>query len=204
MGSGNYQLKCIFLLFFLSLTSCEQYRTPLPNDPFYRKHSVKIKKLKETGNKYSQRSDYYQDSSSYQPAENENYDEYRARVMNTLIIQQHDQKALDKSIESKTKSLDFLEEQALGIQSQHIALRLRLARLTGQMNESSDEDMLFSRYTIMEGDTLQKLAYQTYGFYNGWLAIYRFNIDQLPYGPDRIRIGQEILIPRVKNIFMFR
>lgn len=51
-----------------------------------------------------------------------------------------------------------------------------------------------SKYTVLEGDTLQKIAKKIYGSSQEWVKIYNANKDTLK-GPDRIYPGQVINIP---------
>lgn len=51
-----------------------------------------------------------------------------------------------------------------------------------------------SQYTVLEGDTLQKIAKKIYGSSKDWVKIYNANRDTLK-GPDQIYPGQVIKIP---------
>ncbi|TBR09722.1 MAG: LysM peptidoglycan-binding domain-containing protein [Lysobacter sp.] len=50
------------------------------------------------------------------------------------------------------------------------------------------------RYTVKRGDTLSHIAKHFYGHSSRWKAIFDANRDQLK-DPDRIRPGQELVIP---------
>lgn len=49
-------------------------------------------------------------------------------------------------------------------------------------------------YTVVEGDSLSRIAKRCYGRASGWPAIYDANRDQLS-DPDRIYPGQVLKIP---------
>lgn len=52
-------------------------------------------------------------------------------------------------------------------------------------------------YIVKEGDTLQKISArpEIYGTHKQWVKIYKANKDRLK-APDRIKPGQELIIPR--------
>lgn len=54
------------------------------------------------------------------------------------------------------------------------------------------------KYTIMEGDTLQKVSQKFFGTTKKWYEIYKANQDTLK-GPDKIYPGQVINIPGVST-----
>lgn len=56
-------------------------------------------------------------------------------------------------------------------------------------------EQYFEDYTIQKGDTLQKISQQYFGTTRKWKAIFEANADKLK-GPDKIRPGQVIRIPR--------
>ncbi|MCH1430181.1 MAG: hypothetical protein L7U87_05395 [Chlamydiales bacterium] len=188
----------------LATCSCSSYKTPFPNDPLFTEQGPNRSKLASSSEQYNQRDNYFFDKTLYQPRENESYDSYRARLINTLTVQKHTKDTLEQSVYKKRESIAFLKKQLSQIRAQHVDLRIKLSMLKGEMNEDSGQDALFARYRLIKGDTLQKVAYQTYGVYNAWLGIYRFNSDRLTYGPDRIEEGTEILIPRARNLFFRR
>jgi nucleoid-associated protein YgaU len=49
-------------------------------------------------------------------------------------------------------------------------------------------------YTVKNGDTLSKIAKEFYGDANHYNKIFEANTDKLT-SPDKIRVGQELLIP---------
>lgn len=193
-----------FCLLSACLGSCSSYTTYIPNDPLFQQETLAQDSLISTTNSYTQRGDYFVDQTLYQPAPEEKYDDYRARIINTLLVQEHQVNSLKKSIRDKKESIAYLNKQLNNLRAQHVDLRLKLAKQKGEMGDSQEEDSLFAKHVIAKGDTLQKIAFQTYGLYNAWLGIYRFNTDQLTFGPDRLEAGTEILIPRAKNLFFRR
>ena len=53
----------------------------------------------------------------------------------------------------------------------------------------------FQKYTVQEGDTLQKVSQKFFGTTKKWYKIYKANQETLK-GPDRIYPGQVINIPK--------
>jgi len=49
-------------------------------------------------------------------------------------------------------------------------------------------------YIVQSGDTLSKIAKQYYGDSNRYMDIFNANTDKLS-SPDKIQIGQELVIP---------
>jgi hypothetical protein len=201
----TYLKKLLLSLSLLALSSsCSTYWTPFPNDPLFRESTRHEEKLSSSAEQYTQRDSYFLDKTLYQPRKEESYNHYRARLINTLTVQSHTKETLEQSIHRKRETIAFLNKQLNQIRAQHVDLRVKLSILKGEMDNGQDQDSLFARYNLVKGDTLQKVAYQTYGVYNAWLGIYRFNSDRLTYGPDRIEEGTEVLIPRARNLFFRR
>jgi len=150
--------------------------------------------LEEHGEHYQKRGSNFVDAGLFQPEPGETYQHYQFRVTNTILTQERDIKALMQAIEEKTKNLNHLEKQLSELQARHVDMRLALAALE-KKNRLQNDMTLFSRYIVKEGDTLQKIAHQRYGTHTGWLNIYRFNYQSLPYGPNKIEKGQVLLIP---------
>ncbi len=50
-------------------------------------------------------------------------------------------------------------------------------------------------YTVKSGDTLSKIAKEFYGDAGQYMKIFKANGDQLS-DPDKIKVGQELVIPR--------
>lgn len=63
------------------------------------------------------------------------------------------------------------------------------------IHQEPQEDVVLVDYTILEGDTLQKISKKVYGTYKRWYDIYEINRDLLP-NPDRIKPGKIIRIPQ--------
>jgi len=55
-------------------------------------------------------------------------------------------------------------------------------------------------YTVQPGDNLSKIAKHFYGDANQYMKIYQANRDQLS-DPDKIRAGQELVIPESPGIW---
>jgi nucleoid-associated protein YgaU len=53
-------------------------------------------------------------------------------------------------------------------------------------------------YTVKSGDTLSKLSKQFYGDSNEYMRIFYANRDKL-HDPDRIQVGQQLIIPPDDN-----
>lgn len=62
---------------------------------------------------------------------------------------------------------------------------------TGRQPERGEE----RRYTVVEGDSLSKIAQREYGDAQDWRRIYDANRDQIN-DPDLIHPGQSLRIPR--------
>ncbi len=190
-----------YLVLTFLLSSCQEYRTPIINDPFYNDANAKRKVLEEGGEPYTQRNEKHIDKNKYSSHQEESYDEFTARLVNTLATQEYEKDQLINTIEQKASSCENLKKQVSNLQNKHIDLRLTLMRIQSDTSSanSGETETLFKRYIVKEGDTLQKIAYKTYNHYSGWLTIYRFNKKELKYGPNRIRPGQILLLPKIKE-----
>jgi LysM repeat protein len=62
------------------------------------------------------------------------------------------------------------------------------------------DEQAFKVYKVRKGDTLQKIARRELGSYAGWLTLYRFNLDRLPHGPNRIEVGQALIVPNRSTV----
>ncbi|MCS6771516.1 MAG: LysM peptidoglycan-binding domain-containing protein [Kiritimatiellae bacterium] len=51
-------------------------------------------------------------------------------------------------------------------------------------------------YTVQPGDTLSRIAAKVYGDSKKWQIIYEANRASLPGGPQSIKVGQTLIIPR--------
>ena len=56
----------------------------------------------------------------------------------------------------------------------------------------------FTTYTVVKGDTLQKISQKYFGTTRNWMKIYEANKGVLK-GPDKIRPGQVLNIPQLGN-----
>lgn len=215
-GVSLMRFRALLALSFLPfLTSCwtaNWNSTPCPtvgvkvSDPRieYTEHytgpvydyCMERKLLKSDGEPYQGRNSIFVDDSCFSPLPDESYSAYFARLMETLQIYYEDTENLTKAIESKIDSNDNLEQQLLGLKEVYRDL---MGAVTGAPRSQSVKvsgNPSFQRYIVKKGDTLQKIAYELYSTHTGWINIYRFNIDNLPNGPNQIEIGQVLLIPQ--------
>ncbi len=196
------------LLFFaFCLSSCESYHTAVYNDPLYRTKKTDPKVLESELNAYSHREITEEDSSSYKPKEGEVFEDYHARLVNTLILQERNRSEIVRVLEEKEKEIERLTKLERDIISQHIDMRLSLHHFDAYIDDeagstaavTSAPTRIFHRYYVRKGDTLQKIAKRELGSYSAWLSLYRFNRRTLENGPNRIEIGQLLLIPDINE-----
>ena len=195
----NYKIlfalaACIFF------TSCASYTTPIYNDPFFNAPKTELQVLKEGGEPYTQRGENLADKHNFSPRADENFEEYTARIVNTLAIQEYQLEQIGRAIDKKLTSIERLDTQVPTLQAKHVELRLDLMRVTSsEALMDSQGKLLFKKHVVKDGETLQKISMLTYGTYTGWLCIYRFNLEQLPNGPNRIYPGQILYLPMVTS-----
>lgn len=193
-------------LMLCSLSSCERYcnifgpppgtsKTPCTYGDYASYH------LGPSGEKYTHRDEAIVDLSHIQPGPGESYDHFLARVVNTLTIQDYDQRMLAEVLDEKMGQIQFLKKQLEDLEKQNADLRLEMNVLhetvaTGAVSSNQP----FERYVVKQGDTLQSIANSQYGTHTAWILIFRFNMERLPYGPNRIEIGDELLLPNLEHI----
>lgn len=183
---------------FISASCGREYTTPIPADPLYKSHPKNIEKLGEPAENYVKRDSIDLESTgNYAPKENESFSDYKLRLFNTLVLQQQDNQQQQHAIVQKEAVLADLREQLQLLQKRHLDLRLALAAQTPEQNKHAIADALFMRYTIESGDTLQKIAYDKLDSNKAWIGIYRFNVEKLSNGPNRIRSNDWIIIPKI-------
>jgi LysM repeat protein len=188
--------RYLFIVFGIILTSCSQVTTPFYNDPLYSYQPKENSNLDKGAEAYTHRGDYSEDSSKFSFREDETYEQYSTRLVNTLSVQEYEKEKLFEAVEAKTDSIKSLKKQVTALQARHVGLRLLLMRVaTSATLFNEGFEPLFTRYVIQKNDTLQKISYEHYGSYTGWLAIYRFNRETLKGGPNRIMPGLVIYIP---------
>lgn len=187
-------VACIFF------TSCSSYTTPIYNDPFFNGPKTELQILKEGGEPFIQRGENIVSNGKLSPRADENFEEYTARIINTLAVQEYQLEQLGREIDKKTMSIERLDTQIPTLQAKHVELRLDLMRVTSSdALTDSQGKLLFKKHVVRDGETLQKISMLTYGTYTGWLCIYRFNLEQLPNGPNRIYPGQILYLPMVTS-----
>ncbi|SCA62837.1 hypothetical protein SCG7109_AE_00110 [Chlamydiales bacterium SCGC AG-110-M15] len=191
---------CAIFVCVAVIMSCGRYTTPLYNDPLFRKKSADRNELGLGGEPYGQRDEIDRDLNRFTPASNESYDDFAKRISNTLLSQEYEKDQLMQAIERKDASKKDLMGQMNKLLTKNIDLRLTLMRMLKVDDGTKGSlETLFKRYTIKPGDTLQQISHKHFGTYTGWLAIYRFNRDAMPYGPNRIHPGQVIYLPKVRK-----
>lgn len=163
--------------------------------------------LEDKGERYTRRMDYSDDISLFSPKEGESYEAYYARMMNTLTLQQYNIEGLEKALEEKGVSLKNLQAQVSTINEQEALMRLTLASYEAsdgttigknkKKKRHSPSARPFEKYVVQKGDTLQRISQNAYGTYTGWLAIYRFNLKKMRFGPNRLETGTVLYIPNV-------
>lgn len=192
-------LSLCFAGIFL-LQSCNRYTTPIYNDPVFNAPRTDQTSLKQGGEVNLQRSHEPLDPHEVKPREGEHFDDFSKRLLNTLAAQEYQLEQLSNKIEKKSDSLTKLQTQIPEVQGEHVHLRLTLMRVLNAdplMEEEGGGP--FKRHIIKDGETLQKISMLYYGTYTGWLAIYRFNRDELVNGPNRIYPGQILFIPIIRD-----
>lgn len=190
----------LFFLILAFLFSCSKFTTPLYNDPIYSNGKANVAILGKGGEAYSQRGGDLENKNEFARRPGENFDEYMTRFTNTLLAQEYEIERIDKQIDKKRSSIANLKEQLSALQAKHVELRLSLMRTRGSDPLVSGKGYnLFKQYIVKDGETLQRISYKNYGTYTAWLAIYRFNKDRLPGGPNRIHPGQVLYLPVIKR-----
>lgn len=198
MGFDSMKYFLITILLF-TLSSCaKNYKSTLPDDPFFNTKESETKKLGAAAHPYPQRKGALKTKDDgYQPKPNENYYEFCNRISNTFVLQEHEQKELLAAIEKKKEAISQLDNQIGLLKSKYISLRVQYADLTLEEKSNISALSLFQRYQIRPGDTLQKIAYNNYKTHRAWLGIYRFNLERFPNGPNRLKPGEWIVIPNI-------
>lgn len=156
--------------------------------------------LADKGETYTRRGDYTLDISNFAPDPDESYEVYRQRMMNTLAMQEMNQQNLVQAIEEIERRLQELRQQEQMIRSENVDLRLNYAEGREEEEEVNMPSTRFQKYVIVQDDTLQKIAFRHYGTHSAWLSIYRYNLERLPYGPNRILPGTVLLLPSVELV----
>jgi LysM repeat protein len=194
---GFYILATVVLS--LSFVSCgKTYKTPLRDDPFFIKKDQDMSMLQQGGEVYTQREDALEDENTYAPSPEETYDEYYARLHNTFLMQEEEKGLLTTEAEKKTLRIQELKDQMSQLLARHVHLRLNARHILASGEQKTDiASALFSKYIVKKDDTLQGISQKKYGSYTYWLAIYRFNRDQLTYGPNKIYPGQLLYLPNI-------
>lgn len=106
------------------------------------------------------------------------------------------------------------------LQEENAALRAELARLSAQparpttpalavslqpaatvtmpapASAASPQPVSSTTYVVQPGDTLSRIAGRVYGDSKKWQVIYEANRAALPGGPQGVRVGQTLLIPK--------
>lgn len=188
----------VFFICSTLLASCgSQYTSIVPEDPLFNSQSPSLGKLGKDPDKYIQRNDDVPVSiGNYQPQKNESYIDYKNRIFNTLTLQEYENNKLQQAILKKELNIRDLEQQLEGIQKKHLELRILASNLDPEQNEDLIASSMFKSYRIAEGDTLQKIAFNQIGTHTAWVAIYRFNVEKLPNGPNRLTVGDWLIIPQ--------
>ncbi|MBN4067178.1 hypothetical protein JYU14_03745 [Simkania negevensis] len=200
MKTIGRQLAAFSLLALLLLTSCgQQYTTPLYNDPLFRQPELDPSPLAEDGEVWTQRDWVFASDGKFQPRPNENFDEYLGRLLNTFVMQDLDLQSLKEMSLQKEVQTEELEKQLKILHDESLAMRLRLAQYMVEESGGIPLHSTFRRYEIERGDTLRDVAFREYNNYEAWLALYRFNFEFLPGGPNRIKPGDVIVLPSMKK-----
>lgn len=191
---------CLFIFLSSLFASCSQFTTPIYNDPIFSQDPTNTSTLGKGGEVYSQRDDKLSDQGTLIPHPGESYNDFTLRIANTIKAQEYQIRLIEQSTDKKKASIQNLQKQLPTLQAKHIELRLHLMRVT-QSDTLLDKKghKLFKRHVIRENETLQKIAYEYYGTYTGWLGIYRFNREQLTNGPNHIHPGQILYIPSTQE-----
>jgi 5'-nucleotidase len=85
------------------------------------------------------------------------------------------------------------QEEPEGIKEKEGTKEIEESKDIKEVEESEKVEKKFFIYIIKKGDTLKKIARNLFGKENDWKQIYKWNIDSIA-NPDRIRIGQELII----------
>ncbi|MCB1134991.1 MAG: LysM peptidoglycan-binding domain-containing protein [Chlamydiia bacterium] len=196
-----FALASVLLSFFTGCTQTNRdyyYATAeegLYGDKLYRQ-------LGAHGEAHVRRGEYLADAGAMGPDKGETYEQFHGRVLNTLTLQEYDLQMLKDSIEQKNKQIDYLQEQLSQLQQENTGLRgtIKTQRMRVAEGVRPKQKAPFERYKVQKSDTLQTIANRQYGTHTAWLAIYRFNLERLPNGPNQIMEGQELLLPNFESI----
>lgn len=191
---------CISLLF----SACRQYHT-VAHDPLYKESSTQEIDFREEEPPlhYLHRihAKQFREKDRYALLESESFSQYKKRLFRTLQVQEYENQQLKLLLEEKLHSLEVTKEE-LGIaRAKYLQQLFYVASIHSSSGVSLEDQIsmirLFKKHPIEKGDTLQKISLKAYGVYSGWLMIYRFNLDRLSYGPNRIKIGEELFLPNI-------
>lgn len=195
-------MKLYLLTLLTLLTSCgSHYKTPIQGDPLF-KHSRSehdTRKLTPHAERHTRRGNYLIADGDFERQEAEPYSHYIERIKNTLKIQRYEIRTLQATLNQKADAAHELDTQLAALSQTHDDLRLALAgeKPVNSTMAATAARPLFERYVVKKGDTLQKIARRMYGTHTAWLGIYRFNTRNLPYGPNKIEVGDVLFLPDV-------
>lgn len=183
--------SAVFCLF----TSCgKTYTTPIRGGKVFTQKPLDKKILEDHGEGYEQRGDYLTKAQGLQPEEGESYEEFENRLINTLVIQEHDIVAYGNVIGKQESGIRNLAEQLEQLKEQNMDLRLQLQGNLEEHQKRKYAPTAFRSYTVQKGDTLQKISEKFFGTHTGWLALYQFNQFYIS-NPNLIEVGELVWIP---------
>ena len=200
--SLRYASLALFGMAISLLSSCgSEYTTPVYNDPFFINDPVKTESLGRSAEPYQYRGDNFSSSGSYEPQKGESFDAFHQRVLNTLTLQTQKVEEMQRIIQERQQSTEYLRTQQSNLEEQDSQMRLLLAqREFAAEAKEGKEAVLFGRYEVVAGDTLQKISFAKYGTYTGWIGLYRFNLETFSQGPNELEVGTILLVPKINGL----
>lgn len=127
------------------------------------------------------------------PVDRSNLPKTRKTYVLEIVTGPHKIDAAGTSEDQMTSDFENDEDYTSSESSDDYAGSRALSR-TAVINEEPVSEVMFTEYTIQEGDTLQKISKKFYDTYRRWNEIYEANKDVIS-SPDRIKPGKVIRIP---------
>ena len=194
------RLQLAMLAVGLFCACTPRYTTFVADDPAYLDTAAKKSVLPFSGEPWQLRAGEFDDVSPYSPSEGEPYTAYHSRLINSLLVQEFQSEQFSKDILEKRTSIARLEALNSELLAQNVDMRLTAGHAVAAAQEfSATSDVLFKKYLVRPGDSLQSISFRAYGTYTGWLMLYRFNRSRLPDGPNKIKADQILFLPEAKK-----
>lgn len=185
-------------LFSIFLSCGKTYTTPIRGGSLYTEKPLKTGYLKDQGEGFEQRGDYFSRMKGLQPQKGESFQDFEDRLINTLVVQEYDLDSYQTLIKEEEESIVNLTSQLEQLEEQGLDLRIQYQAMKNESAEKKFERLAFHPYKVQKGDTLQKISQQVFGTHTAWLALYQFNQFYVK-NPNLIEVGELIWLPAFTN-----